>query len=787
MLALNRKLFRDLWRMKGQATAIALVLASGVATFVMSLSTLEALTATQAAYYRDFRFAEVFAALKRAPEPVGRQIEAIEGVQLVETRVTAAASIDIEGFGDPVTAQIISLPDHGRPLLNQLYLKQGRLVEPGRDNEVVVSEAFAAAHRFQPGDRIAATIRGRKKGLTIVGIALSPEFIYQLQPGAIIPDFRTYGILWMSREQLEAASDMKGAFNEVTVRLVKGADPAPVIERMDQLLARYGGLGAYSRKDQISHRYLSEEFRGLRQMAIMFPVIFLGVAAFLLNVVVTRLIDTQREQVAILKAFGYSTVDVVLHYVKFVLLIVLLGSALGIAAGVWLGSGLTTMYRDFYRFPFMLYQLRPALAITAVLISAAAAVAGTLWSVLRAARVPPAEAMKPPAPAKYRVSVVERFGLRRWLDQPTRMIVRNLERRPLKAALSVIGIAFACAVLVVGGFFKDSVDFMVDVQFRLAQRDDITVTFVEPASPKAMFTLARLEGVEEVEPFRSVPARLRFGHRTYRTAVRGVPAGNRLYRLLDTRLQPVALPPQGVVLTDYLAKILDIRVGDRLTIEVMEGSRPVREATVVGLVNEFIGVSAYMDLEALNRMMREGPLISGVYLTAQRPARPAILDKLKAMPRVAGAAMRENAFRNFYETMARQMLIFAFVNTILAATIALGVVYNSARVTLSERSRELASLRVLGFTRGEISYILLGELALLTLLALPLGCVIGRQLSAVMIANMQTDLFRAPVVIQPSTYSFAATVVLVAALLSSIAVRRKLDHLDLVAVLKARE
>jgi putative ABC transport system permease protein len=559
------------------------------------------------------------------------------------------------------------------------------------------------------------------------------------------------------------------------------------MDRVDDVLERYGGLGAISRKDQLSNRYLSEEFKQLRQMATMFPVIFLGVAAFLLNVVVTRLIATQREQLAILKAFGYSTVDVALHYVKMVVVIVLVGVAIGVGFGIWLAHGMVGLYMEFYRFPFILYLLKPSVVVTAAFISVGAAVAGTLLSVLRAARIPPAEAMQPAAPPTYRQTFLERIGLARRLAQPTRMILRNLSRRPVKALLTVVGIAFACGIVVIGGFYRDCIDYMVAVQFRYAQHDDITVTFVEPTPERAMYSLRQMPGVGIVEPFRSVPAELRFEHRTYRAAVRGIPEGNTLYRLLDMQLHPVEMPPDGVILTDYLAGILGIRPGQTLTVEALEGERPVRQVPVVGVVREFIGVSAYMRLDALNRLMREGQAISGVYLTTTPESRTAVLNELKGMPRVAGATVRENSLRNFYETMARQMLIFVFINTIMAMTIAVGVVYNSVRIALSERSRELASLRVLGYTLGEISYILLGELAILTLAAIPLGCFIGRGLSMMMVGNLQTELFRVPAVIFPSTYSFAATVVLVAAVISGLMVNRKLAHLDLVAVLKARE
>jgi putative ABC transport system permease protein len=787
MTALNRKMLRDLWHMKGQAGAISLVISSGVAAFIMSVSTLDSLQLTQAIFYRDFNFAEVFADLKRAPESLRQRVEAIPGVQTVETRVRAAANLDVAGWTDPVTALIVSVPDRGQPALNRLFLRSGRMPDPQRDDEVVISEAFASAHQFRPGDSFYATINGRRKRLRIAGVALCPEFIYQLQPGALIPDLKGYGILWMARTPLESAYDMKGAFNSLTLTLTRDARIDDVIDRLDDLLRDYGGLGAAGRKDQLSHRYLSEEFRQLKLMATVFPLIFLGVAAFLLNVVVSRLLATQREQVAILKAFGYTNMAVVAHYLKLVALVVLAGCAAGVAFGWWLGRGLSGMYSEYYRFPYLLYQLRPAAAASATMICAAAAILGAIHAVIRAAALPPAEAMQPAPPARYRVSIVEKLGLRRLLSQPSRMIVRNLERRPLKALFSVIGMAMACAILINGSFWGDSIDFMVNIQFRLAQRDDMTVTFFEATSWRALYSLAALPGIQRVEPFRAVPVRLRFEQRSYRTSIQGLPRDSALRRVLDKRFHAVDMPDEGIMLTDHLAGILGVRPGELLTIEVLEGEKPVRQAAVAGLVSEFVGVYGYMDLDALNRLMREGHAISGAYVAADSRYRERIFAELKRMPRVAGATVSDKALANFYETMAKQMLTFAFFNTLLASTIAFGVVYNSARIAFSERSRELASLRVLGFTRGEISYILLGELAVLTLAALPVGCLIGYGLCAGVVAAWQNDLFRIPLVIQPATYSFAALVVVVAALISGALIQRKLNRLDLVAVLKMKE
>jgi putative ABC transport system permease protein len=787
MKILDLKLLRNIWGMKGQALAISLVIASGVATFIMSISTMHSLKQTQTIFYRDHRFADVFALMKRAPENLKYRIQEISGVEKLESRVVAPVKIIIRDFPDPVTGQLISIPDSGEPLLNSLYLRQGRLPEPFRDNEIVIGEAFAEAHDFIPGDDLGVVINGKIKNFSIAGIALSPEHIYQMPPGAFFPDFERYGVMWMRRTPLSTAYDMEGSFNDITLTLSSDAGTEDVIDRLDNILKPYGGLGSYSRKDQLSHRYLSEEFRSLENMSTMFPVIFLSVAAFLLHVVISRLIRMQREEIAILKAFGYSNTDIGIHFLKLVFLIVLAGVAGGTAGGVWLGRWMGNIYMEFYRFPFLKYELQPGVVAIATAVSMAAALLGTLNSVRRASMLPPAEAMNPEPPAVYKETLVERLGIKRHLSQPSRMIIRHIGRRPVKSALTVTGIALACSIMMVGSFQGDAVDYMVDVQFGLSQREDLAVTFVEPLSSRALYELESLEGIEYGEPFRIVPVNLRFRHHSYRTAIQGLNTGGDLQRLLDMDLKLVEIPPSGILLNDHLAKILGVQEGDILTVEVLEGRRPVLNIPVTVLVRQYMGVSAYMDLHALNRLMLEGNAISGVYLAADSAFQNEIFARLKNMPQIAGTEIREKAITNFYDTMGETILIFTFINTLLAGIIAFGVVYNSARIALSERSRELASMRVLGFTKGEISYILLGELGMLTLAAIPLGFIIGRGLCVFIAGSLETDIFRVPLILEANTYAFAAAVVLVSACVSAFIVRNRLHHLDLIAVLKTKE
>jgi putative ABC transport system permease protein len=787
MSALHRKLLRDLWQMKGQAVAICLVIASAASMAVMSLSMRESLGRTQAAYYDRYRFADVFTHLKRAPNSLAGRIEDIPGVARVQTRIVAAVTLDVPKLSEPAKGRLISVPDRRVPTLNDVHLRSGRWVEPGRAGEVMVSEAFAEAHAFKSGDSVKAVLNGRLQELHIVGVVLSPEYVYQLPEGEVFPDDRRFGVFWMAYTELAAAFDMQGAFNDVSLTLTPEASEPEVLRRLDRLTEPYGGLGAYGRYDQVSHRFLSDEIAQLRIMGTVMPSIFLGVAAFLLHVVMSRLVGTQREQIAALKAFGYSKWEVGRHYLEFVLVIVVVGVALGALFGVWLGHGLTGMYAKFYRFPLLEFHVSPAVLVLSLGVSAAAAVLGTAGAVRRAVELPPAQAMRPEPPASYRPTIVERIGLQRLFTQPARMILRNLERTPVKALLSVIGISLAVAILVVGRFSTDALDYMMEFQFDVAQRQDVTVTFVEPASSDALEEVRRLPGVVAAEPFRSVGVRLRHGHRSRRIGIMGLEPDARLFRVLDADWQQVNLPPAGLVLSQKLAELLDVRLGDVLTVEVMEGERPVREVPVTGLMTDFTGMGCYMNLHALNRLMREGRTVSGAFLTADAGEVEGLYRRLKNTPRVAGVGVKRAALKSFQDTIAESMGMIQFFYVLFACVIAFGVVYNNARISLSERSRELATLRVIGFTRAEISFILLGEMGVLTLAALPGGLLLGYGLVRLASWMLDTELYRIPPIIEPPTYAFAVTVVLIAAAVSGLIVRRKLDHLDLVSVLKSKE
>jgi putative ABC transport system permease protein len=784
---LDRKLARDLWRLRGQVLAIGLVIASGVAVLVMSLSALEALRETGSAYYERYRFAHVFAHVERAPLTLLPRLRAIPGVQTVELRVVRSAVLDVPGFAEPIVGQLVSTPEGGEPLLNRIALRAGRLPRLGAPDEVVLSEPLAEAHALRLGGTLGAVVNGRRRELRIVGIGLSPEYVYTIGPGALMPDERRFGVVWMGADALRAAFDLEGAFDDVALLLLRGADSAAVIAQLDRLLARYGGIGAYGREDQLSNWFLMNELEQLAAIARILPTIFLAVAAFLTHMVLARLIAVERAEIGLLKAFGYRSRDVAWHYAKLVLAIGAVGVGLGSVLGYALGLYNTTMYADFFRFPFLLYQPSPWAFAVGGLASICAALLGAMQAVFAAAALPPAEAMRPPAPPQFHRSRFAQGRSAARIDRLTRIVLRQALRWPVRSLLTSVGIGLAIGVMVTALQWTDAIDTLAEVALQQAQTQDVTVGFPAVRSSEIARDVARLPGVLAAEPMRLVAAKLHAGARERREAIIGVPARQELYRVFDAHSGALALPPGGLVLSTALAERLRVERGDELVVEVLEGRRPLLRVPVVALFETYLGTPAFMEIGALGRALRERPSVNALQLRVDSRELPALFRELKEIPMISAVTLRSAAIDTLHETMGRTVLIFVSFFVVFSCTLAFGVTYNAARVAFSERARELATLRVLGFSEAEISYLLLGETALLTLVALPIGCGAGYGLTRLIARAFETELYRIPVVLEPATYGFAIVVGLAATAASALIVRRRAHRLDLIAVLKSRE
>jgi putative ABC transport system permease protein len=772
---------------KGQAFAIVLVIGAGIALLVMSRGMIASLDATMKAYYSRYRVADVYAPAKRAPARLLEEMRAIPGVGAAEGRVVGAGLVSLENVAAPISARMVSIETDARGRINDVHLVRGRLPDPDATDEALLLAPFATVHGLEPGTEIAVTLHGALHEFRIVGLALSPEFIYTIPPGDFASDPSRYAVLWIDERAMEAAYDLDGAFNEAVLILAHGANESAVLAELDRILAPYGATGAYGRKDQISNKYLVEELKQLRTMDRVMTPIFLAVSAFLLNIVMTRLVQTERSQIGLLKAFGFSNAAVALHYLMFALVVAALGTAAGWLGGLYLGRMITEIYQKYFYFPFLIFLPEYGTLFAALLASSATAALGGMIAVASAARLLPAIAMRPPAPPKYSRSGLLGAGLFRSLDQPTRMVLRRIVRSPIRAALTCIGIGAAMGLAVMMRFNESAINYLLETNFHVIDRSDIVVTFAEPVSARALFDLQSIDGVIFAEPMRATPAVFSHGGRERLGAITGLPESPLLARALDADLNAIEVNADGVILARQLGEALDVSVGDVLTVEVREGRRPTLELPVAGFVEAMIGTPVYMKEDMLGRALRESERISGANLLIDPSKADAVYDALKGMPQAAGVSLRRDSYLNFKKLLDEGPGTFRRVMLVISIIIAAGVVYNNARIAFIERERDLATMRILGFTKIETGYVLLGELAVLTLVAIPIGAFIGYFLWTLIATALSTDLYVIPTIFEARGFGVAAVIVLLSAVVAGALVQRDVNRFDLVPVLKSRE
>lgn len=783
--ALDRKLLRDISQLGGQIITICLVVAAGISGFIAMQTAYRSLLSSRDSYYEAYRFGDVFASSRRTPQRVAEQLAALPGVALIHTRVVESVRLPLEDGAAAASGSIVSLPDAGPAPLNAVCLRDGRMPDPSRSDEALLLESFASANGIQTGDRIPVVINRKLRQILITGLAMSPEYV--LAMGSDVFSFKpgSFAVIWMRHSVVAPAFDMAGAFNNVVFRLEPGASEADALAGIDRTLSAYGGYGAYGRDRHVSDHFVTSELDGLKVTVTLIPLIFLSVAAFLVNVVLGRLVELQRGQIATLKAVGYSDLAVGVHYLKLVSCIVLIGSALGLGGGALLSGPLLGAYEPYFHFPSLKPDFDASVVGVAVAVSLLAACAGAFLSVRKIVVLPPAEAMRPPAPPLYQRSFIDRWS-EVVVGPIGRMVLREMRRRPVRLLVSVGGIALAVAIMIIGRFASDSMQGLMETQFERAMAEDLTVGLRHPMPAGVEGTMLALPGVRYVEATRSVPVRLRVGSASRDTVIEGRPDGGRLRLLLNRDGQRVTLPMDGLVLTDILAEKLRVGPGDYVELELLEGSRRTVRARLAATVSDMLGMQGYMRRSALEALLREPPTVGTLLLSVDADQTAEVQRRLYEMPNVAGVSSPRSAMVNFRETQGGTMLAMSLVLALFAAIIAIGIVYNNARVTLSMRRRDLASMRVLGFTQREISTVLLGELAIQVLLALPPGMWLGTVASGALLAT-DPENYRMPAVISGATYAYAAVVTSAAALLSGWMVRRKLGQLDLIAVLKTRE
>ena len=790
MTILTRKLLRDIWRARGQSFAIAMLVCAGTSEYVGVASVQRNLQLTRDEYYADCRMADFFISLARAPRSVADDLREIPGVRNVQGRIVKDVNLGIEGYEESRTGRIISLPDVRAPVINDIVLITGRYFEHRSTSEIILSHAFATANKLKIGDTITASINNRQHTLHIVGTGMSPEYVYMIRSAQeLIPNPDRFGVLWVSQTFAEQSFAMQGACNDFVGTVERPAEIDRILNTASSVLAPYGVFAKTNRKDQTSSFFLANEIRVLGIATAIIPPIFMGVTALVLVVLLNRMVRHERTQIGVMKAFGYSDASVAAHYVWFALVLGLAGCLAGYFGGVLVVKWVMQIYIRVFQFPTFRMDIYPIIMLQSAVLTMVCAAAGAFGAARQAARIEPAIAIRAEAPKYSRRIFLERFNLI-WgsLSFSSKMIARNMARYKFRAVFTLSGVAMSTAMLLMGWFLMDAVIYMIDFQFSQTQLEDVRVLLNGEQGKDTYHDLQRLSDVKAVEPVLQYPFEARTNWRKKEIAIVGIPAQSTLWRLIDTQGNRVEIDKHDFVLDERLAEQLGVQPGDELVLKPLMGRVPKeRRVHVTKIVKQYLGMGSYMEIEALSRVLDE-PFAMNTALVRSEWQRARELDKsLRDVAAIASVRIKEDSHANLKKSLGESMRAVNVIILGFAAAIAFAIIYNSTIVSLTERHRELAALRVMGYLPSEVGRLIYNENLLLSAIGFVVGIPLGIGLCGLIVMAYENDLFRLPFKIGLRAYALTILTTFCFVTVANLAARRKILQLDMVEALKMRD
>lgn len=784
---LKRKLWRDIKANYGAYLACAGVLVIGLMLYVSLSVILENLIFSRDAYYQQYGFADGFARFSKGPATLTREIEDIKGVHRAVGRIVQEAFIYDPSGENTTSVRFVSFNDLNQPV-NRFRIEKGRTPVSGR-KEILVSPAFLKANEYRIGDYIPLIIKGREVKFKITGTAISPEYVYEIPGGHMLaPDPKAFGVAFVPYRTVAPLYNMDGQVNDIVFTLDGGTEFSNVKTTVEKTLGHYGMTGLVPRKDQLSNSMLAQEITGLKGSASTTPVIFLMVAAAILYIMLRRMIEQQRGQIGVLKAFGFSDREIITHYLSYSVLISGIGGFLGGLAGSGLSFSLAKLYQQYYNIPNLSGRFSPEYVAAATLLSVVFGVIAGYQGSKRVTKLSPAEAMRPSAPPMGKNTLVERLNFF-WkvLSTRARMAVRNVFRSRQRTVITILGVACAFSMMVAARGMFDSSFYLIDFQYDQVERYDLKVILRQYVDKvEGVSTAKHLDGIDKAEPLLEVPVTLTHRWLKKDTVITGLPKDVTLYRLLTSKGETVKPPRDGLVISAQLAKTLNLKPGDKVTVKPLVGDGEKVQVTVRKVIPQYVGVGSYMDLDSLSTLLKSSPVASSMLVKVAPEKLPLVRKQLQEGRNVLTIQDKTKIKAQFEQLMESNqasqyiLLFFSFV-------LGFAIVYNVNLISLSERERELATLMVLGMTEREVGRILLAEQTMLGLAAMFLGVPLGYSMLYGIANASATELFSMPLIVLPESFLVAAAGTVIFILAAQWKVQGKVSNLSMLDVLKQQE
>lgn len=792
MRALDKKLWRTIRSTKGQFIAVVAVVMLGLSVYISMTTAYYNLERTQQEFYQENSFADYYIHVVNAPQEIIKQIEAVPGVTKATGRIQKDVPV-LKEQNQRATARVTSYPMPLDTELNRIQLQSGRMFDQYPQSggvEILVDPQYAEANNIQFNDQVIIVADGRQVPLTVVGIATGPEFGYSIQDTAnLVPDYETFGIVMVPNNQAQQVLNLPGQVNQVLLALAPGADEAKVAQQVKDILEPYGVLADYAREKQLSHAILQGELDQLLTTSRSLPLIFLLLAAAIQFIILSRMVKSQRLQIGVMKALGYNNRQVILHYTGYAICVAVTGALLGTLLGLWFASGMSKMYSYYLNLPDTIGGISyPAILYGSLLSLVTATIAG-LTATRSITAINPAESMRPEPPKGTGTILLESWTwLWSKLDSSWKMSLRTIFRNWVRSGITMVGVVFAVGLLVVSFFMNDSIDYMLDRHYQQEQHYDFLIRLGTPVKDYELNNIQRLDGVIRVEPILEIPVKMSYQGRTEDDLLVGLPADVSLKTLMDGNDQPLRLPEEGLLIDQRTAAKLGVGVGDRVTVETRLGLGPshLAQITVTGINQQLIGGGSYLDLGRANRVLQESGLVTGAMLRVEPGKNDLVEAEMNEITGIASILSRHKELANFTKNMDT-LIFFTAVMITFAAVLGFAIVYNSAMISYTERKRDMASLRVLGYTTKEVSGLLFKETAIQSALGIALGLPFGYLMARSYVNAVSSDIFTIPVVVYPQTYLLSALGGIIFISVAHLLTVRGIKRLDLVEALKNKD
>ncbi|MBM3153837.1 MAG: ABC transporter permease, partial [Chloroflexi bacterium] len=663
---LHLKLLRDIKSAKIQYGAVAFIIFLGITIFICGYEAYLNLDISYNSYFDRLNMGDYWISVDEIDNRAVRQLNEIPGVAAIG-RIRGDVNVDMGGeTGEKVAGHVISLPSLHLPDVNLVQIESGGYFSPEFGREILVENHFADYHKIQPGDWLTLEYQGVKAKFRVMGIVVSPEYLWVTKSAQdAMPSPRTFGVFFMPESTAEQIFGMDGKSSELVLRVAPGVDRGKVLDRVKGILRRHdigritskddpvkvrareidiirGVRTAYmtARKDLPSVQLLRQDLEGFAMLAFLFPLLFLTMASLSIYVLLSRLVESQRIQIGLMRAIGYSRSSILFHYMGFALVVGIAGSLTGVIAGHLLANGLTEMYVSQLNIPSMIVITHWGVIVVGILIGMGIPlVAGLLpaWSTLS---IQPAEAMRPAIPASGNRIVMRTLAFLLGpfpyvLKVPLRNIFRNVRRSLFMAS----GVASAVILILVSMSFVDAVDSTFDMQFNVVQKYDAFVYLQGVGAASTATYIGNLKGVKETEAVLEMPYRVRYGGNTVDTSIAGFPAGSSMYWLVGEDGRRIDVTNDGVLIPISYKERLGAEVGDTVQLEPLVGTVGETEKKLAGYVQTAVGARAFMPLREVQKLQHNLGAATGIFVKFDGLPSADLLKRMYDMPQVASVEL----------------------------------------------------------------------------------------------------------------------------------------------------